>query len=175
MAKADKEFYWRMQGMVYALKIAKEGSIEALEKEMRMRNFLCAPIGCPEKEVRKLYQNFSQNIYVNMLSVMLWTLHDSFGFGKSRLHRLKTDYDKNTAVIFDLDYMGQHYVQLQDYAIELNKTYDLGLDVDRIASCEGVYDQKDERTRMCKIDRVLEVLRMEGYEKAAEFLERKLD
>lgn len=175
MAKADKEFYWRMQGMVYALKIANEGGIEALEKEIRMRNFLCAPIGCPEKEVRKLYQNFSQNIYVNMLSVMLWTLHDSFGFGKSRLHRLKADYDKNTAVIFDLDYMGQHYVRLQDYAVELNKSYDLGIDVDRIASCEDIHDQKDERTRMCQIDRVLEVLRKEGYEKAADFLERKLD
>ena len=175
MAKSDKEFYWRMQGVVYALKIVKEGGVEALEKEIRMRNFLCAPIGCPEKEIRKLYQNFSQNIYVNMLSVMLWTLHDSFGFGKKRLHQLKADYDKNTAVIFDLDYMGQHYVQLQDYAIELNKSYDLGLDVERIASCESMHDQKDERTRMCQIDRVLEVLRNEGFEKAAGFLESKLD
>ena len=175
MAKADREFYWRMQGMVYALKIAKEGGTEALEKEIRMRNFLCAPIGCPEKEVRKLYHNFSQNIYVNMLSAMMWTLHDTFGFGKTRLERLKDDFNRNTIAIMDLDYMGQHYVRLQDYAIELNKKYNLGIDVDRIASCEEVYDEKDERTRMCRIDRVLEVLRMEGYEKAAEFLERKLD
>ena len=109
-----------------------------------------------------------------MLSAMLWTIHDSFKFGKTRLHRLKADFDRNVAAIFDLDYMGQHYVQLQDYAIELNKTYDLGIDVDRIASCEGVYDQKDERTRMCQIDRVLEVLRNEGFEKAAVFLESKL-
>lgn len=175
MAKADKEFYWRMQGMVYALKIVKESGVEALEKEMRMRNFLCAPIGCPEKEVRKLYHTFSQNIYVNMLSTMMWTLHDTFGFGKKRLEQLKDAFNKNAEAIYDLDYMGQHYVRLQDYAIEVNKKYDLGIDVERIASCEDVYDQRDERTRMCQIDRVLEVLRREGYEKAAEFLEKKVE
>ena len=175
MSKSDKEFYWRMQGVIYALKIVKEGGIEALEKEIRMRNVTMAPFGCQEKQINQLYGAFSKNIYVNMLSAMSWTLHDSFGFGKKRLERLRDDFQRNTEAIQDLDYMGQHYVRLQDYAIELNRKYDLGIDVERIASCEENYDKTDDRTRMCRIDRVLEVLKNEGYEAAAGFLERKLE
>ena len=94
---------------------------------------------------------------------------------KKRLERLRDDFQRNTEAIQDLDYMGQHYVRLQDYAIELNRKYDLGIDVERIASCEENYDKTDDRTRMCRIDRVLEVLKNEGYEAAAGFLESKLD
>ncbi len=175
MAKQDKEFYWRMQGLIYALKIVKEGGTEALEKEIRMRNVLSAPLGCSEKQVRELYQIMSQNVYVNMLTAMMWTVHNSFGFGKKRLEQLRKDYNRNVEIITDLDYMGQHYVRLQDYAVELNQKYDLGLDIERIAACETQYDETNERTRMCRIDRVLEVLRSEGFEAAAEFLEKKLD
>ena len=175
MAKQDKEFYWRMQGMLYALKMVKEGGIEALEKDIKIRNVLSAPIGCSEKQVRELYQIISQNVYTNMLAVMLWTIHDSFGFGKQRLTQLKGNFDKNIEFVTDLDYLGQHYVRLQDYALELNQKYDLGMDIDRIAACENLYDESDERTRMCRVDRVLEVLRGAGYEVAAGFLESKLE
>lgn len=175
MAKQDKEFYWRMQGLHYALKIVKDGGVEALEKEIRMRNVLPAPMGCDSKQVRELYNIMSQNVYMNMLTAMMWTVHDCFGFGKKRLEQLREEYNRNVEVITDLDYMGQHYIRLQDYAVELNKKYDLGLDIERIAACETQFDEKDERTRMCQIDRVLEMLRSGGYEKAAEFLEKKLD
>lgn len=46
MAKADREFYWRMQGMLYALKIVKEKGQDALETEIRMRNVTMAHLGC---------------------------------------------------------------------------------------------------------------------------------
>lgn len=175
MAKSDKEFYWRMQGMIYALKIVKESGADALEKEIRMRGLTAAPIGCPKKDVDKLYSTFSRNIYMNMLSAMCYTLHDTFGFGGKRLKKLREEFTKNTDAIQDLDYMGQHYVRLQDYAIELNERYDLGIDVELIASCEENYDETDKRTRMCRIDRVLEVLKAEGYYAAVAFLEDKLE
>lgn len=111
---------------------------------------------------------------MNMLSAMCYTLHDSFGFGKKRLEKVRDAFTKNTEAIQDLDYMGQHYVRLQDYAIELNEKYDLGIDVELIASCEASYDEKDTRTRMCQIDRVLQVLKDEGFQKAAGFLEEKI-
>lgn len=175
MAKQDKEFYWRMQGLLYALKIVKDGGVEALEKEIRMRNVLPAPMGCDGKQVKELYSIMSRNVYINMLTAMMWTVHNSFGFGKKRLEQLREDYNRNVEIITDLDYMGQHYIRLQDYAVELNQKYDLGLDIERIAACETQYDETDERTRMCQIDRVLEMLRSEGFEAAAEFLEKKLD
>ncbi len=175
MAKRDNEFYWRMQGMLYALNVAKRGGVAALEKDIRMRNITKAPLSYTEKQVEEFYLMVTQNTYMNMLSAMMWTLHDSFQFGEKRLERLKAEFYKNTEAVADLDYMGQHYVRLQDYAVELNKKYDLGIDVERIAACEAKYDEKDEATRMCRIDRVLEVLKEAGYQKAAKFLESKLD
>lgn len=175
MSKSDKEFYWRMQGMLFALSIVKNGGAEALEREIRMRNITKAPLSYTEKQVKEFYQTITKNVYNNMLSAMMWTLHDSFQFGRTRLQRLKADFYKNTEAVADLDYMGQRYVRLEDYAIELNQKYNLNIDVDCIAACQSQYDEKDEATRMCRIDRVLEVMRNEGFTDAAAFLESKLE
>ena len=37
MAKADKEYTWRMQGMTHALEVVRENGVEALAKEVKMR------------------------------------------------------------------------------------------------------------------------------------------
>lgn len=107
MAKRDKEYELRMQGMLYALEIAKNNGVEALEKEMKMRGVTRAEITCKEEDVRKMYQMMSQNVYINMLTVVCWTLKENFGFGKQRLQKLKTAFDANAQIIQDLDYMGQ--------------------------------------------------------------------
>ena len=41
---ADKSFDWRMQGMIYACKIAKEKGVEYLEKDIKRRGVLKADI-----------------------------------------------------------------------------------------------------------------------------------
>lgn len=173
MARVDKEYELRMQGMLYALEVAKNKGVEALEKEVKMRGVTRAEITCKEEKVREMYQMMSQNVYINMLTVICWTLKENFGFGKQRLQKLKTAFDANAQIIQDLDYMGQHYVQLQDFAFELNNKYDLGLDIERIAACEDDYDKRDDRRKYCEIKRVLEILRMNGYRRAAAFLEEK--
>ena len=43
MAK-DKDYDLRMQGMIYALNLAKKDGIEALERDIRTRNVLKAQI-----------------------------------------------------------------------------------------------------------------------------------
>lgn len=175
MAKQDKEFMLRMQGMIYALKVAKEGGIDALEKEIRLRNITNAPMKFSQKQIEELYKYMSQNVFANTVATMCWTLNDLWGFGKDRLHKTLADFNKKSWAFTDLDYMGQHYIKLEDVAIELNKKYKLGLDIERIAACEKMADENDTRRRMCRIDRVLEVLRLEGFHKAAAFLEKKLD
>ena len=175
MARQDKDFMLRMQGMIYAYRVAKESGVEALGKDIRKRNITNAPMKFSSRQIDEFYKFISQNVYTNMFAVLCWTLYDSFGFGKKRLGRLTEDFNKNSWAVTDLDYMGQHYIKLEDYAIELNKKYDLKLDIERIAACERKADENDERTRMCRIDRVLEVLREAGYSKAADFLESKLD
>lgn len=175
MAKQDKEQLARMQGMEYALKIVKRGGVAALEKEIKLRNFINIPLNYTKKELNHMYRTISSNVYVNILTAMLYALHDSMGFGKQRLIKVMEAFDKAVKPAMDLDYMGQHYVRLSDYAVELNQKYNLGIDINRVAAVESENDEADPRTKLCDTKRVIEILRMEGYHKAAGFLERKLD
>lgn len=174
MAKADKEFYWRMQGMIYALKIAKEEGIDALERNIRNRNVLEAPFNMDEKAMQKFYKKISDVLYTNMLSAFLYTLHDAFEFDGEKLKLASEEFTKNTEAINDLDYMGQHYVRLQDYAEELNQKYNLGINAELIADCEKEFDKAEGKINYCNIDRVIEVLKMNGYDDATAFLESRL-
>ena len=63
----DKSFDWRMQGMMYACKIAKEKGVEYLEKDIKRRGVLKADIIYKDSQLRELWDNLSQNIYTNML------------------------------------------------------------------------------------------------------------
>ena len=164
-----------MQGMIYAYRVVKEGGIEALEKDIRKRNITNAPFKYSSKQIDEFTKYISQNVYTNMLATMCWTLNDVFGFGKKRLKELIDDFNKKCWAFTDLDYVGQHYVRLEDVAVELNQKYALGLDIERISACEKIADENDERRKMCQIDVVLKVLRDAGYKKAAQFIESKLE
>lgn len=49
MAKINKEEAARREGMSYALRIAKEQGIDALEEDLKMRNAIGLPINVPKK------------------------------------------------------------------------------------------------------------------------------
>lgn len=84
MARQDKDFMLRMQGMIYAYRVAKESGVEALGKDIRKRNITNAPMKFSSRQIDEFYKFISQNVYTNMLAVMCWTLYDSFGFGKKK-------------------------------------------------------------------------------------------
>lgn len=74
----------------------------------------------------------------------------------------------------NLDYMGEHYVTLEDYAVELNQKYDLRLDVIRAALATDMADKQDARVgKVDKVTGIINALRLAGYEDAAVYLERK--
>ena len=174
MAKRDKEFEARMQGMRYAYEYAKEKGIEELEKEMQRRNYTRIPLNVPEKEMLKFVDRVATNVYNMMLTAFLFALHDAEGFGRTRIKRVKESFDKLVRDTYDLDYMSVHYVTMGDYARELNEKYDVGIDIDKVDDVQEVSDKNREDYRMCQIDRVLEVLKEDGYKDAAEYLEAKL-
>lgn len=57
MAKTTKEFEWHMQGMITAHKIVKEGGIDALTKEIRMRNMLKVDLWAKKRRCGKARRN----------------------------------------------------------------------------------------------------------------------
>lgn len=174
MAKATKEFEWRMQGMLYALKIVKEQGIEALEKEIRMRGFWRMPLKMSRQEHDNFVLYVTQNVYHTMLTVIGMVLHDELGFRKKRLLRFKDKFDKLTMTAFDFDYAGQHYVTLEDYAVYLNEKANLGIDVARVAVCQEMSSEEKERKNMADVNGLIIALRGNGFEDAAEWLERKV-
>lgn len=172
--KRDREFEARMQGMRYAFEYAKEKGIDELEKEMLRRNYTGIPLNVPEKSMRKFVEQVSTNVYNMMLTAFLYALHDTEGFGGTRIRRVKENFDKLVQATADLDYMSAHYVTMGDYARELNELYNVDIDVDRVEHLQEIADEDHVDYRMCRIDRVLEVMRADGFTDAADYLESKL-
>ena len=173
MAK-DKDYDLRMQGMICALNLAKKDGIEALERDIRTRNVLKAPMKFTESQMREFWNALSTNLYNTMLTVVATVLHDYYKFGSKRLKEFKDHYNKRTEQTLDLDYIGIHYVTLTDYAAELNKKYNLGIDMAVVQVCQDTADEGDKNFHMCKIEKVIESLRENGFEDAAKHLERRM-
>lgn len=171
----DRFYEARMQGMIYAFNKAKAEGIEALERDMKKRNLLKLPLSMTERQMEEIYENLTANIYNNMLSIALFALHDSFKFGKGRIRKFKDEFDKLTLATVDLDYMGQHYVRFEDFALEMNERYDTGIDISRVAANTAAIDESRVLFRHCHVDKVLIELRENGFADAAVFLEKKLD
>lgn len=170
----DKFYEARICGYIAAFQKAKEEGIEALERDIKKRNILKADLNVKEKDMDELFNELSKNLYNNTMTAVAWTLHEKYTFGKKRLKEFKENFDKIVQYTIDLDYLGGHFVKLEDFAVELNEKYDLGIDVNRVAYCQDKHDEGNENYRMCKIDLVLESLREGGFEDAAVFIESKL-
>lgn len=173
MAKEDKEYNLRMQGTIYAYNLVKKEGIEALEKDIRMRNVMRAPMKFTSSQMREFWDSLSQNLYNTMLTTTALVLHEKYGFGKKRLQDFKKHYDKAVNDTLDLDYIGIHYVTLADYATYLNKELGMEINTEIVAVCQDSYDEGNPNYKMADIDRVIRELREHGFKDAAMFLEKK--
>ena len=171
MAKVDRDYKIRMEGYVAALRFAKEYGIEELEKDVKRRGFLHIPVQISKKEVDKFIEQISENLTHTMRTVMLYTLHRELGFGRTRLQRINEKFDKHTNAIFNFDYLGNHYVKIEDYAVEMNRKYNLGLDVERVAACQDTCRHEKDNIRMANILVIIERLYEKGFDDAAAWLE----
>lgn len=170
----DKGFEQRMQGMVYACRLAQKQGVEALVKTVKQRGVTKVDITASDKQLNDMWGALSDNIGQNMITTVVWVLHDTFGFGQKRLQQFMTEFDKATANLMSLDYMGEHYVTLEDYAVELNQKYNLGLDVIKATLATDMADKQDARVgNVDKVTGIINALRLAGHEDAASYLESK--
>ena len=170
----DKEYKIRMQGMVYACRLAQEQGVDALVAEVRKRGVTRVDVTASDKQLADMWGALSDNIGQNMLITVAWVLHDTFGFGQKRLQQFMTEFDKATSDLMNLDYMGEHYVTLEDYAVELNQKYDLGLDVIKATLATDMADKQDARVgKVDKVTGIINALKLAGYEDAVAYLENK--
>ena len=84
----------RMDGLALALQIVKDGGVEALEKECRMRGAWRMNTSRSAKELDKLTDHVKSITYQTILIAGLSVLHDNFGFGHKRCQQFVNGFDK---------------------------------------------------------------------------------
>lgn len=173
----DKEFEYRMQGLLYAYQIAEKDGVEELGREIKRRGITKMPLTVNKGEMRSAWDNLSQNMYNNITVAFLYALDNEFDFSDEDFEKLITAYKKVITDAMDLDYLGEHYVKLEDFAVEMKSKLSIDLDVNRIASTQDYYDEnnKDSKYHMAKIERVIEVLENNNFIAGANFLRNKIE
>ncbi|MCI8274921.1 MAG: hypothetical protein HFI66_04805 [Lachnospiraceae bacterium] len=114
MAKRDDYLQGRSEGMAFALKIAKEGGVEALEKEIRMRNIWGLHVNVPMKDLQDIKDKITLRVVDIVACVALLTLRDEFGFGGRRGRQFLARFEKKVECVVGDPEDGQS-VTLEDY------------------------------------------------------------
>lgn len=173
MAKIDKEYEARMQGMLYACNLAEKEGIDALKKEIQMRGITKIHLGVSQKEINGLVETLAENMYTTFLTMTMICLEDAYGFKKTRLMRFKESFDKHTNATYDMDWLGKHYVSMPEYARYLRDECGIDLSNDFIevaAKCQGATDTGNLSYKKVRLERLIEELEKSGHTKAAEWL-----
>lgn len=101
MAKLSKEEIARREGMSYALKIAQEQGIEALEEDLKMRNAIDLPCRVSKADLSKFSDNVKYNTILYIKILMAVTMHDEFGFGNKRIKQMFKRFDLKAECLAD--------------------------------------------------------------------------
>lgn len=103
MGKLTKVEGYRRDGMLYALKIAKEKGIEGLENEIKFRNITKAPLALPREELDEFVNRVKINTLDTITILAAMTLHDEFDFGEKRVQRFIDRMDSKADCLIDGD------------------------------------------------------------------------
>jgi hypothetical protein len=173
MAKRDKEYEARMQGMIYACNLVEKEGLDALKSDIKMRGITSAPFTTSEKEITGLVETLSQNLYTTFLTMTMIALEDAYGFKKVRLMRFKESFDKNTRATYNMDWLGKHYVSIPEYARFLRDECGINLEdsfMEIASECQYHADQNNPEYKKVRLDCLVAELSDAGHEKAAEWL-----
>lgn len=92
----------RNDGLALALKIVKEGGIEALEQEVKFRGVTNIHTGLAQKDLNLALEPIKQMTLDTVLALSLLTLRDEFDMGRVRMERfMKRFSDKAGCIMGD--------------------------------------------------------------------------
>lgn len=146
-----------------------------MEREIRVRGVTNAPIKVTQKQIDEFILFIGENTRHTTFALTFDVLNEVFGFGEKRLNQFASEFNKRFKDCTDLDFMGEHYVTLADFAKELKDKYkNLILDIERIEECQENFDKGDMRYHNTEyLDGIINTLKAHGYKKSADFLEKK--
>lgn len=91
----------REDGLDLALRIVKQGGIEALEKEIKFRNITGVHTSLATKDLDKASQKIKEMTLDTFTILGIAVLHDCFGFGQIRCQRFMDGMDKGAEYLAD--------------------------------------------------------------------------
>lgn len=174
----DKEYDARMQGMWLAYKTLEEKGKDALKDEIVKRGYYGIDPRMKISEMDKMLLSVCTTIYNNVLTCSAYALNQQFGFDKEQLHQYKYAFEKVTDDSYDWNYLSHQFVTMTDYAVYLNKTYELGINVDRVSANEDSFQETREKREAYKREftkGIINTLKLNGYHDASMFLESKFE
>lgn len=89
----------REDGLDLALRIVKQGGIEALEKEIKFRNITGVHTSLATKDLDKASQKIKEMTLDTFTILGIAVLHDCFGFGQIRCQRFMDGMDKGLSTL----------------------------------------------------------------------------
>ncbi|MGN0416952.1 hypothetical protein [Anaerostipes faecalis] len=101
MGKVDAQMQARMDGMAYALRIAKKEGIEGLEEELKRRGITGMNLPASHKEIDQELDKIKMQVLDTVLAMSCLVLRDEFNFGAKRLNRFKDRFNFKTECLQD--------------------------------------------------------------------------
>ena len=102
MAKIDKKMHeYRMSGARWMLDYIKENSIEAAEKELKVRGAVFFPMEISTKQLDDMVDRVKMNTLDTVLILSALTLRDAFDFGEKRIQRFIDKFNEKTECLVD--------------------------------------------------------------------------
>lgn len=99
----------RNEGISFALKIAKEKGIDALENECKFRNLTNMPSQVDKVAAERAIEEIKARVLDTVLIMSIAVLHDEFDFGSLYCSRFKERFNKKAECLAD------EYVTWADY------------------------------------------------------------
>jgi hypothetical protein len=123
MGKIDDMMAGRNDGLAMALRIVKQGGVEALEREIEFRKLRSFSTKLTMAEYQAFERKIRHEYALAFIPMVLLTLHDEFGFGAQRCHRFSERFKMKIDGLVDSD-SGVNYKDYQQAVRE-----EIGLDL----------------------------------------------
>lgn len=113
----------REDGLDLALRIVRQGGIEALEKECKFRNVTGVHTSLAVKDLDKASKQIKEMTLDTFTILGIAVLHDCFGFGQIRCQRFMDGMDKGA------EYLAEDLATWPDYINSIKEQIGIDLEI----------------------------------------------
>lgn len=113
----------REDGLLLALKIVKDGGLEALEKEIRFRGCTGIRTSLANKDLDKAAEKIKEMTMDTFTIMGIAALHDEFGFGQKRCQRWMDKFAEGA------NYLSDGLATWHDYINSIKDELNLNLEI----------------------------------------------